>query len=72
MKRIVWTRRAVEDAQAIKTFIQQDSPRSAGLVIERLIAAIDQLPSFPESGRIVPEYQDPTVREIIRPPYRIV
>ncbi len=72
MKRIVWTRRAVEDALAIKAFIQQDSPSSAALVIERLLAAIDQLPSFPESGRMVPEYQDPTVREIIRPPYRIV
>ncbi|TKB71134.1 MAG: type II toxin-antitoxin system RelE/ParE family toxin [Nitrospira sp.] len=72
MRRIVWTRRAIEDTQAIKTFIAQDSPRSANLVVERLIAAIEHLPTFPESGRIVPEIQEPAVREIIRPPYRIV
>jgi plasmid stabilization system protein ParE len=72
MRRIVWTRRAIEDTQAIKTFIAQDSPRSANLVVERRFAAIEHLPTFPESGRIVPELQEPAVREIIRPPYRIV
>jgi plasmid stabilization system protein ParE len=72
MRRIVWTRRAIEDTQAIKAFIEQDSLHAAGLVVQRIIAAVEQLPVFPESGRIVPQYQEPTVREIIRPPYRIV
>jgi addiction module RelE/StbE family toxin len=72
MRRIVWTRRAIEDTQAIKTFIEQDSPHAAGLVVKRISAAVEQLPAFPESGRSVPEYQEPAVREIIRPPYRIV
>jgi hypothetical protein len=27
---------------------------------------------FPESGRIVPERQDPAVREVIVQPYRLV
>ena len=72
MNRIVWTRRAVEDAQAIKSFIAQDSPTSATLVVQRILDAIEHLPKFPESGRIVPEYNDPTLRELVRPPYRIV
>ncbi|HNU31913.1 MAG TPA: type II toxin-antitoxin system RelE/ParE family toxin [Sedimentisphaerales bacterium] len=27
---------------------------------------------FPESGRVVPEFDDPTIREVIRRPCRIV
>ncbi|MEW6247580.1 MAG: type II toxin-antitoxin system RelE/ParE family toxin [Nitrospirota bacterium] len=69
MRRFVWTRRAIEDTQAIKAFIERDSPHSAELVVTRIIAAVDQLPAFPESGRVVPEYREPTIRKIIRPPY---
>jgi plasmid stabilization system protein ParE len=72
MRRLVWTRRAIEDTQAIKAFIERDSPHSAELVVTRIITAVDQLPAFPEFGRVVPEYREPTIREIIRPPYRIV
>jgi plasmid stabilization system protein ParE len=37
-----------------------------------LIGAVDQLAGFPESGRAVPEFEDPQVREIVRRAYRIV
>lgn len=40
--------------------------------VERLVQAIDQLEQFPDSGRIVPELDDPSIREIVRSPYRIV
>ena len=67
MRRIVWTRRAIEDTQAIKTFIAQDSPRSANLVVERLIVAIEQIPTFPESGRICRNFRSlPSVRSFVR------
>ncbi len=59
MRRIVWTRRAIEDTQAIKAFIEQDSPRSAGLVVERIIAAVEHLPTFPEAGAC-PHFQPGT------------
>lgn len=62
MNRIVWTRRAVEDAHAIKSFIAQDFPTSATLVAQRILDAIEHLPKFPESGRIVSEYTDPIYR----------
>lgn len=38
----------------------------------RLYGAVDQLAAFPDSGRIVPERRDPVLRELVRPPYRIV
>jgi plasmid stabilization system protein ParE len=38
----------------------------------RLISETDQLPTFPEMGRIVPEYNNPIIREVIVRPYRII
>ncbi|CAI4030060.1 hypothetical protein DNFV4_00484 [Nitrospira tepida] len=62
---IVWTRRAVADVQAIKQFIARDSPHAAQLVAERIVAAVERLAVFPQSGRIVPEMADPVIREVI-------
>jgi len=46
--------------------------RYAALLVERLFAAVDRLESFPESGRIVPEFQRRDLREVILGSYRIV
>jgi toxin ParE1/3/4 len=69
---LFWTERARSDLTAIQAFIAQDSPYYADAVVRQLIAATEQLASFPESGRAVPEFADPQVREIVRRPYRIV
>jgi plasmid stabilization system protein ParE len=37
-----------------------------------LMSQTDRLQEFPEFGRMVPEYQDLNMREIIFRPYRIV
>ncbi|MBZ5560392.1 MAG: type II toxin-antitoxin system RelE/ParE family toxin [Acidobacteriia bacterium] len=42
------------------------------MIVSRLVAATDRLVPFPESGRAVPEFDDPLVREIVDRPYRIV
>jgi plasmid stabilization system protein ParE len=39
---------------------------------KKINAIITNIPSFPESGRIVPEYQDSNLREKIFQNYRIV
>jgi toxin ParE1/3/4 len=57
---------------AIRAFISQDSPHYASVIVSRLIAATDRLVLFPESGRAVPEFDNPVVREVGQPPYRIV
>ena len=72
MRVVLWTHQARSDLAAIHSFISQDSPHYASVVVSRLIAATDRLREFPESGRAVPEFEDPFVREVVRPPYRIV
>jgi plasmid stabilization system protein ParE len=36
------------------------------------VAAVERLAVFPESGRIVPEFRDPALREVLWRNYRIV
>jgi len=67
-----WTRRAREDLAGIRAFITEESPSYAALVVGRIVGATDRLARFPESGRTVPEFAHPEVREVIYRPYRIV
>jgi plasmid stabilization system protein ParE len=67
-----WTERAVEDLAAIKAFISQESPAYALAVVGRLYQAVGQLAQFPDSGRIVSEQARSEIRELVRPPHRIV
>jgi addiction module RelE/StbE family toxin len=70
--RIIWTRQAVEDVEAIKAYVGRDSPRYAAMLVERLVAAVGRLDSFPQSGRVVPEVRDECLREVIHGNYRLV
>ena len=72
MRTVLWTEQARSDLAAIRAFISQDSPHYASIVVAQLIAATDRLVDFPESGRAVPEFNNPVVREVIHRPYRIV
>ncbi len=72
MTRLVWTRPALTDVREIRAYVARDSPRYGRVVVERLFAAVDRLREHPLSGRVVPELGQPTLREVIEPPYRIV
>jgi addiction module RelE/StbE family toxin len=69
---IVWSPQAVADVESIKSFIGRDSQHYATLVVARLISAVERAGEFPESGRVVPEIEDPAVREVLWRNYRIV
>ena len=63
---------AIEDVQAIRAYVGRDSPQSAELLVDALIAAVERLQTFPRSGRVVPEVGDDNLREVIHRNYRIV
>ena len=72
MARIVWSRVARDDLQAIVSSIRADSPayaRSFGL---RLRQRVTQLEAFPESGRLGPEDSTNTYRELIFGNFRVI
>ena len=72
MTQLSWSLLALRDLESIREYIAADSPRYAGLVVERIVAGVERLRAFPESGRVVPERNDPQIREVIIPPYRVV
>jgi plasmid stabilization system protein ParE len=65
MAEIIWSDLAVEDLRSIYDFIAVDSVFYASRQVERLIARTEQLQAFPASGRIVPEFDNPDLRELI-------
>ena len=72
MTKVRWTPQAADDLEAIYEFIARDSAHYAQITVEGIIAAIDRLEQFPLLGRHVPETSQADVRELIKPPYRIV
>lgn len=69
---VVWSPRALRNAGSIYEFIARDSEVHAAQTLEKFFAATDRLASFPRSGRLVPEYQDRSFRELIEGNYRIL
>ena len=69
---ILWSPQALRDLESNREYIARDSALYADLVVRRIVAGVDRLASFPESGRVVPERGDPQIREVIVRPYRIV
>ena len=60
------------DLEAIATYIAADSPAYASTVLRKIIALTRNLSRFPQSGRIVPELDDSSIREVFAYSYRII
>jgi len=72
MAEIRWSLSAVDDLKSICLYIEKDSSYYAANFAKNVIARIELLLKFPEAGRIVPEYDESHIREIIYQNYRIV
>ena len=72
MVKINWTPQSKNDLISIAEFIAQDSRKYAKIQVKRIRERVKQLAKFPSSGRIVPELENPRIREIIVGNYRII
>ena len=72
MATVRWTVGAQNDLQALVAYITQGSAAYAATMSGRIVAATERLERFPELGRIVPEYEDPSLRELVVRDYRVV
>lgn len=70
--RLIWSTRARAELQAITEYIKRDSNASARTVATKLAKEVRRLERFPFSGRIVPEWEKPSFREVIVYNYRVV
>ena len=72
MTLLEWTDPAIADLEHIQNYIARDSAEYAAAFVERVIVSVEQIQSFPKSGRGVPEATDPKVREMLVEGYRVI
>lgn len=70
--KVHWTARAEARLDAICAYVVADSPTAAKRLERKLLLRSRQIASFPHSGRTVPEYEHPDVRELIEGNYRLI
>jgi plasmid stabilization system protein ParE len=63
---------AISDLAEIKYYIAQRSKYYAQITIQKIRTRTQILKQYIELGRIVPEYDNNTIREIIEGNYRII
>ncbi len=72
MAEVRWTLAALDDLFRIGDHIAKDSPRYASRHVEKLRSSTDILENFPGGSRMIPELEDPALRELIVGQYRLL
>ena len=71
--RIDFAKSAEDDlADIVAWYTTQDVPSVGRRLVTAVFDRVVQLAMFPDSGRVVPEFNTPWLRELELPPYRIV
>jgi toxin ParE1/3/4 len=70
--KVFWTETAIRHLSSIRAYVEQTSPTYAKHLVDRITARSQQIAAFPNSGRLVPEFNNDRVREIIEGNYRII
>ena len=71
-RKVVWTHEADADLGSIADYIAKDSTFYAAAFVREIQEASLTLRTLSERGRIVPEVNKPTIREIFVRDYRLI
>ncbi|MEA3466432.1 MAG: type II toxin-antitoxin system RelE/ParE family toxin [Thermodesulfobacteriota bacterium] len=70
---VIFTESAIQDMEEIREYYQEQVVADVGeQFLQEIIALAEDLATRPNRGRIVPEFNQPRLRELIHPPFRIV
>lgn len=70
---VTFSESAVADLEDVRHwYTEQGVPDVGARLVAAVIERVEQISAFPESGRVVPEFETPWLRELIYPPFRIV
>ena len=72
MVKLTWSPKSLQELEEIFECISVDSREFAQIFIRNLINSVLTIRSFPLSGRVVPEFDDPVIREKQYKSYRII
>ncbi len=70
--RVIWTPEAQAHLDGIYQYVKRDAPFYAQGIVDKLTRRSQQLVGHPYSGRIVPDYDDRNLRELIVFPHRLI
>jgi plasmid stabilization system protein ParE len=71
--KISFAESAIHDLEELKIwYLEQGAPDAGLRIVTEILQKIEDLPLHPDIGRIVPEFRQPFLRELIHPPFRIV
>jgi plasmid stabilization system protein ParE len=71
-REIAWSLAAVRDVAEIVAWIAEDNPEAARRWAERVNRHVERAAELPYSGRKVPEFDRPLLREMLFSNYRLV
>jgi plasmid stabilization system protein ParE len=71
-RRVTWTAEALSALDEALSYIAQESPQGASLLAEQALKAADSLATLSQRGRVVPEQDEPTIREVFVGRYRLL
>lgn len=69
---VIWSVPAKHDLKKVHDYIARDSKFYAAKVAQDIVEKSERLNDFPEIGRVVPELDDPNMRELFVYSYRLV
>jgi toxin ParE1/3/4 len=69
---VVWSKKALEDVEAIATYISRDSVSYTATVVQEILDVTRHLNESPFSGRVAPEFSEDNIREKFAYTYRII
>jgi len=72
LARLIWSTHSRDNLRSIHSRISQESERGADALIDHITFSTGRLTEFPLSGRIVPEFNQEDIRELIVRDYRVV
>ena len=71
--KLIWTEVAVSTIEDIRDHVTIEAgEQAARRLVERILASVERLSQFPRSGRTIPDFSDPTSREILTGSYRVI
>ena len=70
---VTFAESAILDLEEVRGYYcEQEVPEVGERFLHEILDLVEDLPTHPDRGRIVPEFNQPFIRELIHPPYRIV
>ena len=70
---VILTELALSDLEELAAwYTEQGRPETGAGTVADILSQLERLADFPDLGRVVPEFSHPLLRELVRPPFRVV